>query len=114
MRIETFVINGALPRFIECDFLGSALALILNSAAMAFKWLAIAALYGSGCANSQPVVDLGYSKYQGTALSSGVNQFLGIRYAKPPLGDLRWRAPIDPVNTTGIQNATAVRTIRYA
>lgn len=56
----------------------------------------------------QPVIDLGYSQYEGTALSSGVNQFLGMRYAAPPLGDLRFRAPVDPLNTTGIQSATAV------
>jgi hypothetical protein len=57
---------------------------------------------------SQPIVDLGYSQYEGTSLSSGVNQFLGMRYAAPPLGDLRFRAPIDPPMTTGIQSATAV------
>jgi hypothetical protein len=27
------------------------------------------------------VVDLGYSKYEGTALLNGVSQWLGIRYA---------------------------------
>jgi len=31
--------------------------------------------------SGQPVVDLGYSKYQGITLGSGVNQYLGIRYA---------------------------------
>lgn len=54
-----------------------------------------------------PVVDLGYSKYQGTALQQ-VNQYLGMRFAAPPLGDLRWRAPRDPPKTTDVQNATAV------
>ncbi|PQE21386.1 triacylglycerol lipase protein [Rutstroemia sp. NJR-2017a BBW] len=43
------------------------------------------------------VVDLGYSKYQGTNLGNGVSQWLGIRYAAPPLGDLRFRAPRDPL-----------------
>jgi acetylcholinesterase len=60
-------------------------------------------------ASSQPVVDLGYSKYQGLALSSGVNQFLGMRFAAPPVGDLRFRAPAEPLTTTGLQNATTVR-----
>lgn len=54
------------------------------------------------------IVDLGYSKYQGTVLEAGVNQYIGIRFAAPPLGNLRWRAPIDPYPTSGIQNATAV------
>jgi hypothetical protein len=57
---------------------------------------------------AQPVVNLGYSQYMGTSLGSGVNQFLGMRYAAPPLGDLRFRAPINPLFTTGIQNATKV------
>ncbi|KAL2803088.1 Alpha/Beta hydrolase protein [Aspergillus granulosus] len=51
------------------------------------------------------VVDLGYSQYQGTALPSAVNQFLGMRYAAPPLGQLRWRAPQDPVQFLGVQSA---------
>jgi len=59
--------------------------------------------------SGQPVVDLGYSKYQGITLGSGVNQYLGIRYAAPPLGDLRFRAPAEPLMTNGIQNAIAVR-----
>jgi len=58
--------------------------------------------------NAQPIVDLGYSQYQGIGLSSGVNQYLGMRYAAPPLGDLRFRAPADPLKTSGIQNATSV------
>lgn len=55
------------------------------------------------------VVDLGYSKYQGTVLNAGVNQYLGMRYAMPPLGNLRWRAPRDPHRHGGIQDATQVR-----
>lgn len=58
--------------------------------------------------NGGPVVDLGYSKYQGISLGSGVDQYLGIRYAAPPLGHLRFRAPILPQVTSGLQNATKV------
>ena len=54
------------------------------------------------------VVDLGYSKYRGTTLSSGVNQYIGMRYASPPVGPLRFRGPKAPLVTTGVQNATAV------
>jgi len=32
--------------------------------------------------------------------------FLGIPYAKPPIGDLRWRAPQDPEPWSGIKAAT--------
>jgi carboxylesterase type B len=53
-------------------------------------------------------VDLGYSKYHGTILNAGVNQYLGMRYAAPPLGDRRWRAPQDPLYRSGVQDATQV------
>ncbi|CAH0016297.1 unnamed protein product [Clonostachys rhizophaga] len=56
-------------------------------------------------ASNNPVVDLGYSRYAGTYLSNGVSQYLGIRYARPPTGDLRWRAPVEPEQTEGIQKA---------
>ncbi|TVY83864.1 Lipase [Lachnellula suecica] len=65
-------------------------------------------------ASIQPVVDLRYSQYQGVGLSSGVNQFLGMRFAAPPVGDLRFRAPVAPLQTSGIQNATNFQPICLA
>jgi hypothetical protein len=53
------------------------------------------------------LIDLGYSKYQGTALSNGVNQYLALRFAAPPTGDLRWRAPAPALHTAEIQDATS-------
>jgi hypothetical protein len=50
--------------------------------------------------NLGPVVDLGYAAYAGnttspTGLENGPVAFYGnIRYAEPPLGELRFRAPI--------------------
>lgn len=52
-----------------------------------------------------PVVDLGYSKYRGTVQESGVAKWLGIRYAAPPVGNLRFAAPQDAKSTKGIQSA---------
>ncbi|RMZ35177.1 hypothetical protein D0859_00686 [Hortaea werneckii] len=40
------------------------------------------------------VADLGYTKYEGLRLEpASVNQWLGMRFAAPPTGDLRWKAP---------------------
>lgn len=58
------------------------------------------------------IVDLGYSSYQGTSLENGVSRWLGIRYAAPPVGDLRFRAPKDPLQTTTLQMANAVILMR--
>ncbi|KAH7125970.1 triacylglycerol lipase [Dactylonectria macrodidyma] len=55
---------------------------------------------------SSPVVDLGYAKYKGTSLPVGVDQFLSMRYARPPTGDLRFRAPMEPNNETSTKSAT--------
>ncbi|KAJ7442644.1 Alpha/Beta hydrolase protein [Mycena latifolia] len=53
-----------------------------------------------------PVVDLGYAQYQG-AFNPDLNitSFLGIRYAAPPTGNLRWRAPAPPAKVGGVQLA---------
>ena len=44
--------------------------------------------------SSDYTVNLGYAQYQGAPNGSAV-QFFGIPYAAPPLGELRWRAPMD-------------------
>ena len=56
----------------------------------------------------QPTVDLGYAQYAGTALSNGVSEFLGLPFAKAPIGDLRFAAPQPPDDTTGLIQATEV------
>lgn len=59
------------------------------------------------------VVDLGYTKYQGVQLEAGVNQYLGLRYAAPPLGNLRFRAPADTPRNETTQEAFQVRKLLY-
>ncbi|KAJ3970091.1 alpha beta-hydrolase [Lentinula raphanica] len=59
--------------------------------------------------DSVPVIDLGYARYQGAFDSTNnLTSYLGMRYAAPPLGDLRWQAPQSPASTndSGIQQAT--------
>jgi para-nitrobenzyl esterase len=43
--------------------------------------------------------------YQGVS-ADGVTEFLGIRYAAPPAGDLRWTAPTPPAAVSGTVEAT--------
>ncbi|OAG10910.1 alpha/beta-hydrolase [Paraphaeosphaeria sporulosa] len=48
-------------------------------------------------ARGAPSVDLGYAVYDGTLDSqNGINIFKGIRYAAPPVGNLRFAAPQPP------------------
>ncbi|KAJ6781828.1 hypothetical protein PWT90_08774 [Aphanocladium album] len=51
-----------------------------------------------------PLVDLGYAKYNGVN-TGATTQWLGIRYAAPPLGNLRFQKPADPVQTHEVQQA---------
>ncbi|KAH7908532.1 Alpha/Beta hydrolase protein [Hygrophoropsis aurantiaca] len=58
-------------------------------------------------AQSAPTVDLGYASYQGAVdTTTNITSFLGIRYAAPPIGDLRWQAPQPPATVSGVQQAT--------
>jgi len=56
-----------------------------------------------------PQVALNYSTYVGTARPNGISEWLGIRFAAPPLGNLRFAAPQDPVVNTTVQQANTVR-----
>ncbi|KAJ7266216.1 alpha beta-hydrolase [Mycena rebaudengoi] len=54
-----------------------------------------------------PIVDLGYAQYQGAVnTDNNIAHFFGIRFAAPPIGDLRFRAPQPPANISGVQLAT--------
>jgi para-nitrobenzyl esterase len=44
---------------------------------------------------------------RGIARTNGGAQFLGIPYAEPPVGPLRWRAPVPKKPWTGIRDANA-------
>jgi para-nitrobenzyl esterase len=39
--------------------------------------------------------------------ANGVRTYLGIPFAAPPLGDLRWRPPADPARWSGVRDAGA-------
>ncbi|KAK9773732.1 putative Carboxylic ester hydrolase [Seiridium cardinale] len=50
-------------------------------------------------------VNLGYAQYQGTLLGNGIAQYLGLRFAKSPTEELRWRAPVEAERVEGDQVA---------
>ncbi|KAJ7235607.1 Alpha/Beta hydrolase protein [Mycena haematopus] len=54
-----------------------------------------------------PIIDVGYTQYRGFVdTTTNITQFLGMRYAAPPIGDLRFRAPQAPPTEAGVQSAT--------
>ncbi|KAF8177596.1 Alpha/Beta hydrolase protein [Pholiota molesta] len=71
--------------------------------------LCISSVFG---APAVPIVNLGYATYQGiivqdTLTNQTNTNFLGVRYAAPPTGALRFRAASAPAFTPGVQMANA-------
>lgn len=83
---------------------------------LAFLFAALAAANGATAAATKgdeaspsgPVVRLDYASYQGKTTKRGINQWSGMRFAAPPLGDLRFQAPQDPPRVYGVQKAIKV------
>jgi para-nitrobenzyl esterase len=63
---------------------------------------AVTAHAGSGGA---PIVRTGDGAVRGMT-AGAVNEFLGIPYAAPPTGNLRWRPPQPPAGWQGVRDAT--------
>jgi len=60
-----------------------------------------------------PLVNVNYTSYLGSALSDGITEWVGMRYAAPPLGNLRFAAPADPIANSTTQVANKVRMNPY-
>ncbi|KAK7967594.1 carboxylesterase family protein [Apiospora aurea] len=60
-------------------------------------------------ANSvNPIVDLGYARYRGYHdIDLDLDVWMGIRYAAPPVGKLRWQAPQPPPCNCSSSNVTS-------
>ena len=67
--------------------------------------LLLSSVFASTILAVSPIVDLGYTSYRGTTLANDITQWLGIRYAAPPLGHLRFRAPLDPLPNKAVIDA---------
>lgn len=83
------------------------LFLILSVAGAFALLLAIRHSLPGGAAGDSVVVTTQQGRLRGSLNPDGSALFLGIPYAAPPVGGLRWKAPQPPVNWTGIRDATA-------
>ncbi|KAH9929035.1 alpha/beta-hydrolase [Epithele typhae] len=61
-------------------------------------------------AAAQNIVDTGYAKYRGNQSFPDTVAYLGVPYAEPPVGDLRFRAPL-PLNTSRVTAESAGKII---
>ena len=87
----------------------------LGTAGACFAALAVACGSDGGTSNPQPpaggaiqqgtLISLPDGKLEGSA-RSGVRRFLGIPYAEPPVGNLRFKAPVQNKPWSGIRPAT--------
>ena len=75
------------------------------SAALPLALAAVALTAPPAAASASPVV-MTYRGAVGGAVSGGVERFLGIPYAAPPTGALRWTAPQPAAAWSGVRDAT--------
>ena len=56
-------------------------------------------------AGSAPTVKIDTGKLEGKS-DGTITAFLGVPFAKPPVGDLRWKPPVKPAKWKGVRKAT--------
>ncbi|KAF4630748.1 hypothetical protein G7Y89_g7392 [Cudoniella acicularis] len=90
------------------------LAMMLAQAILLLGSISIQTVAAQNASAALPVVDLGYELYRASSLNTttGYYEFSDLRYAAPPTGNLRWKAPVAPSqNRTAIQDSNrAART----
>jgi len=75
---------------------------------VAIWFLAAAVSYAPGAKEEPSRVKVAQGELEGaTDSATGVRSFKGIPYAKPPVGELRWRPPQPPERWAGVRKATA-------
>jgi len=68
--------------------------------------LGVAVLVSCDSATQQPLVEASGTRYLGIEQDSGVQAFLGIPFAKPPVNELRWERPVPIQGSLGEVDAT--------
>ncbi|KAF5659577.1 cholinesterase precursor [Fusarium heterosporum] len=76
-----------------------------------YRFLLLSALFLPSSLAVSPTVNLGYSTYKGSDLGNGVSEWLGLRFAAPPVEALRFEPPQDPIRTRAIQDATKRKSV---
>ena len=80
-------------------------AILASSALLALSSAAAAQSPAAEPPAATPVVETEAGKVQGLE-QGGIDAFLGVRYAAPPLGDLRFQPPAKPEAWEGVADAT--------
>ena len=80
-------------------------ALAVSAAAAVLVTGAGGAVAAPSSGSSSPIVRTGGGLVRGAG-AAGVDSFLGLPYAAPPTGNLRWRAPQPAAAWTGVRDAT--------
>ena len=97
MRFRVFILGRLVVFFILLYiFIAMRSSLLVASAAALQTVFAV-----------QPVVHLNYTSYRGITDDHGVTKWMGMRFAAPPVGDLRFKEPQDPESESGVQDANA-------
>jgi para-nitrobenzyl esterase len=76
-----------------------------SSALGAVLFIALLAAVSIRGAGSAPTVKIDTGKLEGKS-DGTISAFLGIPFAKPPVGDLRWKPPVKPAKWKGVRKAT--------
>ncbi|MGH9371242.1 MAG: carboxylesterase family protein [Vicinamibacterales bacterium] len=74
------------------------------TAVVAVAWLAIALVATTSAQSQETIVKIDAGSVEG-AVSGDVLSFKGIPYAAPPVGPLRWRAPLPVTSWSGVRPA---------
>jgi para-nitrobenzyl esterase len=74
-----------------------------------FSSMVLLALLAAGTISAQevPTVLTTAGQLRGLARAGGGAKFLGVPFAQPPVGDLRWREPLAAKSWSGMRDATA-------
>ena len=70
---------------------------------LVFAWC----LFGYAADDSQLVANTNTGQIRGVSRSGGGAEFLGIPFAQPPVGKLRWHEPVEVQPWTGIRDAVS-------